>query len=89
MKNMGRTSIHMRFSMALCALLSLLSGLSWAAARTYSIFVRPPGGSELTVGTNFAFRTEQSGVTSLNWWGVNVNSGTPGSSTVCNFTLSP
>jgi hypothetical protein len=60
-----------------------------ATARTYSIFVRPPGGSELTVGTNFAFRTEQSGVTSLNWWGVNVNSGTTGSSTVCNFTLSP
>ncbi|HKQ72659.1 MAG TPA: PQQ-dependent sugar dehydrogenase [Blastocatellia bacterium] len=59
------------------------------AARTYSIFVRPPGGSELTVGTNFAFRTEQSGVTSLNWWGVNVNTGIPGSSTVCNFTLSP
>jgi hypothetical protein len=56
---------------------------------TYSIFVRPPGGSELTVGTNFAFRTEQSGVTSLNWWGVYVNSGTAGSSTVCNFTLSP
>jgi glucose/arabinose dehydrogenase len=60
-----------------------------ATARTYSIFVRPPGGSELTVGTNFAFRTEQSGVTSLNWWGVYVNPGTPGSSTVCNFTLSP
>jgi hypothetical protein len=56
---------------------------------TYSIFVRPPGGSELTVGTNFAFRTEQSGVTILNWWGVYVNSGTAGSSTVCNFTLSP
>jgi glucose/arabinose dehydrogenase len=59
------------------------------ATHTYSIFVRPPGGSELTVGTNFAFRTEQSGVTSLNWWGVYVNSGIPGSSTVCNFTLSP
>ncbi|HJZ81708.1 MAG TPA: hypothetical protein VKD91_15230 [Pyrinomonadaceae bacterium] len=32
---------------------------------TYSIYVTPAGGTELTVGTNFAFRTEQSGVTAL------------------------
>jgi Chondroitinase B len=56
-------------------------------ARNYSIFVRPPGGSEQTVGTNFAFRTEQNTVTSLDWWGTVVNASTPGSATVCNFTI--
>src|SRR5262249_18099320 len=39
-------------------------------AHTYSIFVTPPGGTELTVGTNFAFRTEQNTVTSLDHFGV-------------------
>src|SRR5581483_9926435 len=31
---------------------------------TYSIFVTPPGGSELTIGSDYAFRTEQNTVTS-------------------------
>jgi Chondroitinase B len=56
-------------------------------AHNYSIFVTPAGGTELTVGTNFAFRTEQNTVTSLDWWGVNVNPSTAGSATVCNFTI--
>jgi hypothetical protein len=56
-------------------------------AHNYSIFVTPAGGTELTVGTNFAFRTEQNAVTSLDWWGVNVNASTAGSTTVCNFTI--
>src|SRR5215475_10185702 len=56
-------------------------------AHSYSIFVRPAGGSELTVGTNFAFRTEQNTVTTLDWWGTVVNASTPGSTTVCNFTI--
>jgi hypothetical protein len=56
-------------------------------AHTYSIFVRPAGGAESTVGTNFAFRTEQNTVTSLDWWGTVVNASTPGSTTVCNFTI--
>jgi len=55
-------------------------------SHTYSIFVTPAGGTELTVGTDFAFRTEQSGVTALDWWGVNVNASNPGSLTTCNFT---
>jgi len=55
-------------------------------SHTYSIFVTPAGGTELTVGTNFAFRSEQSGVTALDWWGLNVNSSNPGSLTTCNFT---
>jgi len=50
----------------------------------YSIFVTPPKSMELTVGTNFAFRTQQAGVTSLDHWGVESSSG---SDTVCSFTI--
>jgi Chondroitinase B len=56
-------------------------------AHNYSIFVTPAGGTERTVGTNFAFRTEQNTVSSLDWWGVYVNSSTAGSTTACNFTI--
>jgi Chondroitinase B len=56
-------------------------------AHNYSIFVTPAGGAELTVGTNFVFRTEQNTVASLDWWGVNVNASTAGATTVCNFTI--
>src|SRR5262249_8011538 len=40
-----------------------------------------------TVGTDLAFRIEQNTVTSLDWWGVNVNASSPGTTTVCNFTV--
>jgi uncharacterized membrane protein len=56
-------------------------------ARTYSIFVTPPGGAEQTLGTNFAFRSEQSTVTSLDHWGEFVNTSNPGSLTTCNFAI--
>jgi uncharacterized membrane protein len=56
-------------------------------ARTYSIFVTPPGGTERTLGTNFAFRSEQSTVTSLDHWGEFVNTSNPGSLTTCNFAI--
>ena len=60
------------------------------AAHTYSIFVTPPGGAEQTIGTNFAFRTEQNTVTSLDNWGVNVNkAGTTITDKVCNFWVHP
>jgi hypothetical protein len=52
---------------------------------TYSVYVTPAGGVEQTVGANFAFRSEQSAVTSLNNWAVTVVSPT-GTNTVCNFT---
>ena len=55
-------------------------------AHTYSVFVTPAGGSEQTVGTNFAFRTEQNTVTSLDHWGAFVNSTSSGTLKVCNFT---
>jgi len=51
---------------------------------TYSIFVAAPGGAEQTVGSNFAFRTEQNTVTQLNNWGTFALTG---SVKVCNFTL--
>src|SRR6185436_18158065 len=35
------------------------------AAHRYSAFVTPPGGSELTVATNIAFRSEQSNTSTL------------------------
>jgi chondroitinase B-like protein len=56
-------------------------------AHNYSIFVTPAGGTERTVGTNFAFRTEQNAVIGLDWWGTVVNASTPGTTTVCNFTI--
>lgn len=53
----------------------------------YSVFVTPAGGSEQTVGTNFAFRTEQNTVTSLDHWGSWVNSTSSGTLQVCNFAV--
>ncbi len=55
------------------------------SAQTYSVYVTPAGGSELTVGTNYTFRTS---ATTLNYWGVYVSSssGGTGTDTVCNFS---
>jgi chitinase len=53
------------------------------SAHTSSIFVTPPGGAEQTVGANYAFRTEQGSVTSLNNWGLRLNTGAAGSTRVC------
>jgi hypothetical protein len=56
-------------------------------AHTYSVYVMPTGGSEQLIGLNYAFRTEQSTVSSLNNYGLIVDSAT-GSARLCNFTLS-
>jgi hypothetical protein len=56
------------------------------SAQTYSIYVTPAGGSELTVGLNYAFRISD---TTLNYWGVFVDvagSGGAGTVTTCNFS---
>jgi hypothetical protein len=55
------------------------------ASHTYSSFVTPHGGSELTIGNNFAFRSEQATVPNLDYWGVDVNPTAAGTATVCNF----
>jgi hypothetical protein len=57
------------------------------STHTYSIFVTPAGGSELTMGSNYALRTEQNTVTSLNNWGAIVNTSPGGTMNVCNFGL--
>jgi poly(beta-D-mannuronate) lyase len=54
------------------------------ASHTYSAFVTAPGGSEQTIGSNFAFRTEQAGITSVNSW---VAWASVGSITACNVAL--
>ena len=53
----------------------------------YSIFVTPPGGSEVTIGSNFAFRLEQNTVTSLDNYGLFVAATTTNTLQVCNFTV--
>ena len=53
---------------------------------TYSAYVTPPGGSEEPLATNFAFRTDQSSVASLNTWAVESDKG---SETACNTTSLP
>jgi len=54
-------------------------------ANSYSVYVTPQGGSEQTIGTNFAFRTEQSGIAVLDNWGLRAGTG---SHQVCNLTFS-
>jgi uncharacterized repeat protein (TIGR03803 family) len=54
-------------------------------ANTYSVYVTPPGGSELTVGLNYKFRTA---ATSLDTWTIDVNATPGGSLTVSNRSVS-
>ena len=56
-------------------------------AHTYSIYVTPAGGSEITIGVNYAFRSTANTVTSLNTWN-GTNAAPAGSSlTVSNITV--
>lgn len=57
------------------------------AAKTYSAYVTPPSGSEITIGSNFAFRTEQNSVAQLNNLGVKVDASSAGGNSFCNITL--
>ena len=54
------------------------------SAHTYTIYVTPQGAAEQTIATDFAFRSEQSGVAGLDHWGL---WGGVGSHQVCNFAL--
>jgi hypothetical protein len=59
-------------------------------SHTYSIYVTPPGGSEIALGTNYAFRAEQASITALNNWNIRVNqTGTSRTNKVCNFWIHP
>jgi uncharacterized repeat protein (TIGR03803 family) len=53
-------------------------------ANTYSVYVTPPGGSEVLVGSNYAFRKAAS---SLDTWNIDVNSTPGGSVTVSNLSV--
>ncbi len=55
------------------------------ATRKYDIYVTPAGGSQVTIGTNYSFRTEQASVTQLNNRAVQT---TTCGLTVSNFTVS-
>ena len=54
------------------------------ASHTYSVYVKPLGGSETLIGSNYAFRTEQASVSSLDTWVVHADSG---SLKVCNVQI--
>ncbi len=51
---------------------------------TYSIYITPPGGSEVTLGADYAFRTEQAGNAALDTFGVLSDTGTL---TACNLVI--
>ncbi len=57
------------------------------ASHVYSAYVTPPGGSELTIASNYAFRTEQAGVSSLNNFDADVDASPGGSLTYTTPTL--
>jgi hypothetical protein len=56
------------------------------ASHTYDAYVTAPGATERTVGANYAFRTEQSSVSSLSNFGIFAKSG--GSMQICGLALS-
>jgi len=59
------------------------------ATRTYSVFVTPAGQAERVLANNFAFRTEQAGVTQLNNWVANAQTTPAGALNVCSFNVQP
>ncbi|MDD5655805.1 MAG: Ig-like domain-containing protein, partial [Elusimicrobia bacterium] len=56
------------------------------AARRYSAYVTPPGGSEVLLGANYAFRSEQASVSALNNLALNSSAG---SHQICAFAVVP
>jgi hypothetical protein len=58
-------------------------------AHTYSAFVTPAGGIERSVAMNYAFRTEQATVSSLDSWGAFSATTPVGSVNVCDVVITP
>ncbi len=58
-----------------------------AANHTYSAYVTPAGGSELTIASNYGFRTEVAGITSINNFNADVNVAPGGSLTYTTPTI--
>jgi len=56
-------------------------------AHTYSVFVTPPGGAEVTIGSDLSFRTGTTTVPRLDSWGVAMQSMATGTLKACGFTV--
>jgi unsaturated chondroitin disaccharide hydrolase len=56
-------------------------------AVSYTVFVTPPGGTEILLGSNLQVPAEQRGAPTLEGWGAEVNSPGGAELTVCGFTL--
>jgi hypothetical protein len=56
-------------------------------AATYSVFVTPPGATEIPLGTNLQVPTDQRGATTLTGWGMVVSAPDNATLSVCNFNL--
>ena len=54
------------------------------ATKRYSVFVTAPGGAQVELASNYAFRSSQSRISSLNNW---ATYSTGGTETVCNMTI--
>ena len=54
---------------------------------TYTIYVKPAGGSEVNLGTNYAFRTDQASVTQLTGWSLASSSLSTGSLRATNMAF--
>jgi hypothetical protein len=56
-------------------------------AATYSVFVTPPGATEIPLGTNLMVPGDQRGEMTLTGWGLLVNGPDGSTLSVCNFAL--
>ncbi|MGZ4876338.1 MAG: hypothetical protein ACXV5R_14300, partial [Candidatus Angelobacter sp.] len=56
-------------------------------ATTYSVFVTPPGSTEIPLGANLQVPSDQRGATTLTGWGILVNAPAGATLSVCNFNL--
>ena len=56
-------------------------------ATTYSLFVTPPGGTEVSLATNLQVPSGQRGATTLGGWGQLVTAPDGATLSVCNFSL--
>lgn len=56
-------------------------------AATYSIFVTPPGATEVPLGTNLQVPSNQHGAATITGWGLEANAPEGATLAVCQFSL--
>ena len=56
-------------------------------AVTYSVFVTPPGATEIPLGINLQVPLDQRGATALTGWGLTVNGPDAATLSICNFDI--